>query len=218
MKAEAQIKNFDRILHVLFFVALLMFILIAVYISVFPENSFDRHVQQLTHPLASPTLLPFWIRVTFFGSFEFLFPAYVIFIGIVIWRRKVRFGLSVVSLAIGGFLSCEGLKQIFQRHRPPNPLIPDVTDYSFPSGHTTSSFIFCTVLIWFLWYSSVPRYLRLIGINLSFLLACFIGLSRIVLAVHYPTDVAAGICFGTLWSVAWFQFIQKKISPGGFNF
>ena len=186
MKHAGQVKDRDNLLNILFFLALLIFIVIAVFVDLYQENQFDRYVQEITHPLATPTLLPFWIRLTFFGSFEFLFPAYVIFIGICIWQRKVRFGLSVASLAIGGFLSVEVLKQIFQRHRPPTPLIPNVMDYSFPSGHSTSTFIFCAVLSYSLWHMPMSIYLRIAGITFLMILTCAIGLSRIVLTVHYP--------------------------------
>ena len=211
MKPAAQHTDRERLLNVLFFLALLIFIVIAVYLYFYPDNSFDRSIQKLTHPLAAPWLLPFWIRLTFFGSFEFLFPAYLIFILISIWQRKIRFGLCVAGVAMGGFLLTELLKQIFQRHRPSTPLIPNIANYSFPSGHSVSSFIFCAVLMWSLWYSKVPRSLRTAGISFLMILAILIGLSRIVLAVHYPTDVVAGFCLGTLWSIVWYRFIHKKI-------
>jgi undecaprenyl-diphosphatase len=212
MKLADQFTDRNRLLNILFFLALLILLVIAVCIHIFPENRFDRYVQEKTHHLGSTPLLPFWINLTFLGSFEFLFPAWVIFIGISIWQRKIRFGLSVAGVAIGGFLSMELLKQIFQRHRPPTPLIPNIANYSFPSGHSTSSFIFCAVLTWSLWHSTVPRSVRIAGISFLMILAFFIGLSRIVLTVHYPTDVAAGFCFGTLWSIAWHRFIHK--GPG----
>jgi membrane-associated phospholipid phosphatase len=211
MKPAAQRTNCNHLLKILFLMALLIFIVIAVFVHINPDNVLDRYIQELTHPLATPTLLRFWIRISFFGSFEFLFPAYVIFIGICIWQRKVRFGLSVASLAIGGFLSIEVLKQIFQRHRPLTSLIPNFTDYSFPSGHSTSSLIFCAVMTYSLWQLSVSRSLRMAGMILMITLAFSVGLSRIVLNVHNPTDVIAGFCFGILCVIGWYWFIRKKI-------
>ena len=157
MKPAAHPTDRNRLMNILFFMALLIFIVIAIFVHVYPENVFDRYIQELTHPLATPAFLSFWIRISFFGSFEFLFPAYVIFILLSIWQRKARFGISVAGVAVGGFLSVQILKQIFQRHRPSTPLIPNFIDYSFPSGHSTSSFIFCAVLIYSLWHSKVPR-------------------------------------------------------------
>jgi membrane-associated phospholipid phosphatase len=211
MKPAAQRKDRDHFLNALFFLALLIFIVIAVFVLVYPENGLDSYIQEQVSPLAQPPLFDFWIRISFFGSFEFLFPAYLVFIILNVWQRKVRFGLSVAAVAIGGFLSVQVLKLIFQRHRPPTPLIPNFTNYSFPSGHSTSTFIFCAVLIYSLWHIRVPRSLRISGISLLILLTCSVGLSRIVLVVHYPTDVAAGFCLGTLWIIAWFRFIKVKI-------
>jgi undecaprenyl-diphosphatase len=208
MKLAARRTDRNHLLNIIFFLALLIFIVIAIYVYVYPENSFDRHVQERTRFLADPTLLPFWIRLTFFGSSQFLFSAWLIFILISIWQHKVRFGFSVAGLAIGSFLSVQLFKQIFQRHRPPTPMISDAINYSFPSGHSTSSFVFCAVIAYALWHSRVPRSLRIAGITLLILLACFTGLSRIVLDVHYPTDVAAGFCFGMLWTIAWYRFIH----------
>jgi undecaprenyl-diphosphatase len=209
MKPAAQPTVRVRLLNIIFFLTLFIFIVIAVSVSVYPENSFDNYVRLQMRSLAAAGLVSFWIRLTFFGSFEFLFPAYVILILIIVLQRKVRFGLSIASLAIGGFLSVQLLKQIFQRHRPPIPLMPNVIDYSFPSGHSTSSLIFCAVLSYLLWYSSVPRSLRMAGMILLILLTGSIGLSRIVLSLHYPTDVVAGFCIGTLWSIAWYRFVHK---------
>lgn len=211
MKPAARHLDRDRLFNILFLLALLIFIVIAVCVSIYPENNFDRYIQEAAHPLSLPALLPFWIRMTFFGSFEFLFPAYLIFILMNVWRRKVRFGLSIAVLAIGGFLSVQFLKLIFERQRPSTPLLPEMIDYSFPSGHTTSSFIFCAVMISSLWHSTVPKSLRFAGISLLFLLTFSVGLSRIVLYVHYPSDVTAGFCLGILWSIGWYRFVQNKI-------
>jgi undecaprenyl-diphosphatase len=211
MNPVARQINRQRISNTLFFLALLMFVVIAVFVHAYPVNMVDGYIQKFVHPLATRGLLPFWMRITFFGSFEFLFPAWVIFILISIWQRKVRFGLSVAGLAIGGFLSVQILKMLFQRQRPPIPLIPNVVDYSFPSGHSASSLIFCAVMAYCLWHSRFSRSLRITGMSLLFGLACFIGLSRIVLAVHYPTDVAAGFCIGMSWMIVWYNLIHRKI-------
>jgi membrane-associated phospholipid phosphatase len=209
MKTVVQRTMHDRLLKLVFFGTLMVFILIAVLVHLYPENQFDRYIQELVHPLATPAWLSFWIRMTFFGSFEFLFPAYIIFILYCVWKHSSRFGLHVAGLAIGGFLSLQILKEVVQRQRPPMALIPDVTDYSFPSGHSASSLIFCALLSYSLWHSTTSRSVRIAGICLLSVLALLIGLSRIVLNVHYPTDVAAGFCFGMLWVVGWYKFFNK---------
>ena len=65
---------------------------------------------------------------------------------------------------------------------------PSLRDYSFPSGHTTSAFTTATVLAYFL-----PA-----GAPLYYILAALVGLTRMVLGVHYPTDVLIGSIIGTV--------------------
>ncbi|NLW59138.1 MAG: phosphatase PAP2 family protein [Firmicutes bacterium] len=65
---------------------------------------------------------------------------------------------------------------------------PSLKDYSFPSGHTTSAFTTATVLAHFL-----PA-----GAPLFYILAALVGLTRMILGVHYPTDVLIGGIIGTV--------------------
>ncbi|WP_309452169.1 phosphatase PAP2 family protein [Clostridium sp.] len=98
----------------------------------------------------------------------------------------------IISTAIG-----EGIvKHLVRRFRPFNKindvklLIKKPLTYSFPSGHTLSSFAVASVLsVFFTEYA-------VIFIGIAFLIA----LSRIYLYVHYPTDVIGGIIFGILCS------------------
>ena len=61
-------------------------------------------------------------------------------------------------------------------------------DYSFPSGHTAASFSIATTIA-----LNMPRLAIFV-----FVIAIIVGISRVYLGVHYPTDVAAGIILGTL--------------------
>ena len=107
----------------------------------------------------------------------------------------------VISTVIG-----EGIiKHLVRRVRPCNEegdvnlLITKPISYSFPSGHTLSSFAVAEVLsIYFTHY-------KLIFLIIAFLIA----LSRLYLYVHYPTDVIAGIIFGLLCSKLTFVILQE---------
>ena len=70
-------------------------------------------------------------------------------------------------------------------------IIPTPSEYSFPSGHTASSFAAASVF-----YRHLPKQL---GIP-SVVLAGIIGFSRLYVGVHYPTDVIAGVIMGILLS------------------
>lgn len=99
-------------------------------------------------------------------------------------------GLSLLGSA---FITNIILKPFFARIRPYNTLllpiiIPPLSDYSFPSGHTTAAFAVAMVL----W-----RMNRILG-SITFLFAILLGFSRIYLALHYTTDVFAGAAIGIL--------------------
>ncbi len=91
------------------------------------------------------------------------------------------------------------LKNIVQRTRPYRVieeltiLIPEPGEFSFPSGHTSSSFAAGMVL-----YLMLPKKYGVPALILAFL----IGISRLYVGVHYPTDVLGGMVMGTLIAVA----------------
>lgn len=103
---------------------------------------------------------------------------------------------ALVVLGISQII-VQGLKIGLSRERPYNMLENlntfgiNLRDYSFPSGHTTASFSIATVLA-----LNIPKIWPL-----AYLFAIIIGISRIYLAVHYPTDVAAGLILGIGTSV-----------------
>ena len=89
--------------------------------------------------------------------------------------------------------------------------------YSFPSGHSFSSFVFCSIAAYlicngtlsYLWKSGITFLL------LSFSLA--IGLSRLVLNVHYATDVTASFLLAVIWLIISFAIISRiQLNKPGF--
>ncbi len=109
--------------------------------------------------------------------------------------RIRRLGISVlIALALGEILGNEILKNIIARPRPIgaefnfNFIIKLPKSYSFPSGHTTSSFAAFGVFLF-----SKARYKYWV-----LALASLIAFSRLYLHVHYPSDVLAGILLGLL--------------------
>ena len=143
----------------------------------------------INHKLNNKSLDKFMLIFTNFGGVicTTCFTLLLILLG------KTRFtGLQVaVTLAISQTITYV-LKALLSRERPYNILKNLNTfdiilkDYSFPSGHTSASFAIATSIAF-----NMPKLSILV-----FLVALLIGISRIYLGVHYPTDVAAGIIVG----------------------
>lgn len=125
------------------------------------------------------------------------------------WKRSVE--IAVVGL--GGFLVNYFLKLSFQRLRPPNPLIEPLHNFSFPSGHATSGFIFYGLLLYLVWKTKIDKKLKCILALMLILIAVLVGFSRIYLRLHYLSDVIAGFCIGLAWlslSIWLMEWLKKK--------
>ena len=105
--------------------------------------------------------------------------------------------MSAVALLGSLIINNNIIKNIVQRPRPfvtftdLQIIIPTPSEYSFPSGHTSSSFAAAAVF-----YRHLPKKLGLPSV----ILAGLIGFSRLYVGVHYPTDVIAGVIMGILLS------------------
>jgi undecaprenyl-diphosphatase len=116
-------------------------------------------------------------------------------------RRCWAAGLLVISIAGGGALS-RLLKQGFDRPRP--DIVPhavDVYSASYPSGHAMVSTIAYLTLAALLSRVQETRRASALVLGWGVLLSALIGISRVYLGVHWPTDVLAGWCVGSAWAL-----------------
>lgn len=117
-------------------------------------------------------------------------------------NRKFLAEASVLAICLSGaWLANEALKAFFQRARPGAPALVFAKGYSFPSGHAMISFAFYGLLGYLLWqYSRRGQQLACrVGAVVAWILAVTIGISRIYLGVHFPSDVIAGFAAGGTW-------------------
>ena len=164
---------------------------------------FDERVRALVHDLASPRLTMIMRAASLYGGPTVLIPVgLLVAVGFLTQRWKRGALLVVVTLAGAGLLNGL-LKFSFARVRPasffdyPLPGSP-----SFPSGHAlyaASVFGGLAVLL----TARIPNLLLEIVIwAVAIALILLVGLSRIYLGVHYPSDVLAGYSIGIIWVTA----------------
>jgi undecaprenyl-diphosphatase len=161
---------------------------------------FDAAVRDAVHSLASPGLTAFFRTVTWLGSELFLVP----FGALVVWRLAAagrrHAAVLLVLAAAGGEVLDQILKLAFHRGRPASFFgYPLPESYSFPSGHSMVSVCFFGVLAALLTVRMESRARRAAVWAAAAVLALIVGLSRVYLGVHYPSDVAAGYCAAIIW-------------------
>lgn len=154
------------------------------------DNTILNFIQANLHNLLFDKMMPLISRIGDISTIWLIVA--VVFLLIPKYRK---YGMMIVfAVLLAAFIGEVVLKNLVERVRPCNIntvfpiLIPRPTDFSFPSGHTSSSFAAATII----WKAK-----RKFGI-LALLLASFIAFSRLYLYVHYPTDILAGLVLGLL--------------------
>lgn len=114
-------------------------------------------------------------------------------------RRRFALASAWVFAVTGNGLLNIALKSFFARDRPlPVDGVPLVAGFSFPSGHSSGAVVAYGMLAYLGWRLLAPRW-QLPALALAGLLAVLVGLSRLVLGVHFASDVIAGFASGTVW-------------------
>ncbi|SCW59026.1 undecaprenyl-diphosphatase [Paenibacillus tianmuensis] len=160
---------------------------------------FDRTYIDWIQSLISPELTVWMKGITELGSFQTLFVLLLVSVSLMVWRKKKWEALFFMVAVTGGALFNQLLKQIFERQRPMLHRIVEETGYSFPSGHSMASIVFYGMLAMLLLMFVKSPVLKLLIAVTAGCLVIMIGVSRIYLGVHYPSDVAAGFAAGAAW-------------------
>ncbi len=157
----------------------------------------DRAVNTWMAQHVPPGAFRFLHGVTHFGDHDTLLWASVALGAVLLLRRYVwLFGAFILAMG-GGQLFNVLLKGYFARVRPINTL--HAGGYSFPSGHSSGAMLLYGFLVFLLWTTKASRLLKWAGTVLLGLLILLVGLSRIVLSVHWMSDVLGGFVLGLTW-------------------
>ncbi len=120
-----------------------------------------------------------------------------------LWLRKMYSAAALVlAITIGGSLCSVTLKGLYDRPRP--DLVPHLTEVStssFPSGHAMLSTVVFLTLGTLLGRFTAERRLRAYFLGIALTLCLLVGVSRVYMGVHYPTDVLAGWVAGLVWGL-----------------
>ena len=150
---------------------------------------------------------PWWLQevsrdVSALGSAVTLIAMTVLVLGYLLLNRGYAAATLVALSTAGGYGLSAALKHAIGRERPDVvPHLAHVTSDSFPSGHAMLASIVYLTLGALLAQQAARKREKVYIIQAALVLASAIGVSRVLLGVHYPTDVIAGWGAGTAWAL-----------------
>jgi len=171
-------------------------------------HAFDRAVLlAFRNPVdVSDPIGPAWLEIisrdiTSLGGATVLALMTVAVTGFLLVDRKRAAAGFVIASVSGGALLSTFLKLAFARPRPDIvPHLVEVSTASFPSGHAMLSAVVYLTLGALLCRLEGPPRVKIYVLSVAIFLTLIIGLTRIYLGVHWPTDVLAGWCAGAAWA------------------
>jgi membrane-associated phospholipid phosphatase len=165
----------------------------------FGAMEFDRGLFLFLYAGDRPGLARFCAWLTELGGIRVLLPVTAFGAGFLLYRRNWRDALLLVAITLSGRLLVSLQKDWTGRIRPdPQGHLVPVESLSFPSGHAANA-----TLVWLCLALLLPRTgrARLVAVWAAVWLALAIGISRVMLGVHWPSDVIGGWAFGLFWTM-----------------
>ncbi len=173
---------------------LILFILITILVETNNVTAFDDTIYNFIFSLRNNFFDYFFKTITMCANT--LTVIIIVIILLLIIKDKYRFilGIDVITTV----LSNQALKHIFMRPRPDHLRLIKEGGYSYPSGHSMISVALYGFLIYYVYHKVQNKKLKVFLISLLTLLIILIGMSRIYVGVHYPSDVLGGYTLSLL--------------------
>jgi len=179
---------------------LILFVLAELFEEVLEREAFefDTHFLLWLRQFANPSLDKVMLTITNLGNPSVVVVVVIVSFAILWWRRYFQEAKIFTIACLGAFILNRGLKLLFSKPRPELwPQLITEESFSFPSGHALGSLVLYGLLAYLL-AMHYPRFSKFIY-GVAVIAIAFIGISRLYLGVHWPTDVIAGYGVGFLW-------------------
>ncbi|MFT4247317.1 MAG: phosphatase PAP2 family protein [Pseudomonas sp.] len=175
-----------------------VFVALADEVHAFEDFFFDEPLLWRMRGVASPGLDAFFVGISRLGYQYGVIPLDILIVLVLLALRRWREASFAAFGFAGSALLNLGAKHFFQRQRPSlwESIAPEST-FSFPSGHAMGSMTLAVVVVALAWWT---RW-RWPVTGLAGLFALLVGVSRVYLGVHYPSDILGGWSAALIWVV-----------------
>lgn len=191
---------------VLFGISLIIFIVVSFLVQFNLTDSFDLSIYNFIISFKNDFLTSFFKIVTLFGGeYVILLITFSFF-----FLKNKKFFLSLfVDMILIVFFNYF-LKLVFLRERPVDLMIINETGYSFPSGHSMIAVSFYGFIIFLIWRMNIKKIYKFLFSLFTGFLIFLIGISRIYLGVHFPSDVIGGYSISLCFLIVYISLIRKR--------
>ena len=170
---------------------------------------FDVALMDYIHNSTNPIITSIMKFISFIGSATFLVPAIAMVISYAIVKKKYYITKLILLSTAGSWILNFLLKEVFQRTRPVEYFLVNQGGLSFPSGHSMVTMTFYTTLAYLLAKNTKnANKKRLIKI-IAYVMIILMGISRIYLGVHWPTDVLGAYLIGYIFYYLYITLIKE---------
>lgn len=165
---------------------------------------FDAPLLHFAHAIARDGFDRWFLVFSAVGYEYGVLPFDVALVAALAWRRRFRESIFAAAALAGSALLNLATKQLFARERPTlwESISPEAT-FSFPSGHAMGSMTLAVVLVLLAW----PTRWRWFTVATMAFFTSMVGLSRVYLGVHYPSDILAGWAAASVWAVGCYGLV-----------
>ncbi len=161
---------------------------------------YDQQISDYVISFRSPLLTDYFIFITDVGDFYgYLIVLTIAIIVTALYFKNWKYILQTIFVLLLASLSNVMLKRLVDRARPGIEHMVIVETLSYPSGHAMSAMAFYGFLIYLFHRFKLNGFLKYFIISLLIVVILSIGLSRIYLGVHFPSDIAGGYIAGLIW-------------------
>ncbi|MDY0234908.1 MAG: phosphatase PAP2 family protein [Gudongella sp.] len=171
---------------------------------------FDVWILNWIKESLSIRVVSFMGLVSFLGSETFLFPIMAMVISYFLIKKSYYISVLLLASSLGSFIVNYLLKAIFQRTRPLEYFLVEQAGLSYPSGHTmVSTTMFLTFA--YIYSRGKSETKKKYAYTLALIYILLMGISRVSLGVHWPTDIIGGLLGGYIFYELLILKIPKKI-------